>query len=99
MAHFAWYTLAKDCLTGKAMIPAASREKPLFWKRRWRVSTREDEVLLEICEKGVDEADVTANPTEATLSGDLLIDSAAEGTSLHEATKEQLETRGQPRSL
>ncbi|MPC54635.1 hypothetical protein E2C01_048557 [Portunus trituberculatus] len=48
-------TLAEDCLTGRAINLAAFRKKPLFWKRRWRVSMRKGEEPLETCERGGDE--------------------------------------------
>ena len=39
--HFAWYRREVDVLTQPDISRADPREKPDFWKMRWRVATRE----------------------------------------------------------
>ncbi|MPC58960.1 hypothetical protein E2C01_052975 [Portunus trituberculatus] len=80
-------TLAVDCLTGRSINLVTIREKPLFLKRCWRVSTYEDEMPLKTYERGGgDEAGRAERPIAATLEDGPQADLEAEETSLPGAT-------------
>ncbi|MPC37110.1 hypothetical protein E2C01_030585 [Portunus trituberculatus] len=77
----------------------AFREKPLFWKKRWRVSMHEGEEPLETCERGGSEAGRAERPIAATLEDGPQANSEAEETSLPGATAGQSESREHKRTL
>ncbi|MPC42358.1 hypothetical protein E2C01_035979 [Portunus trituberculatus] len=82
-----------DCLTRQAINLAAFHKKPLFRKRRWRVSMREGEEPLATCERGGYEASRVERSIAAKLEDGPQADSEAEETSPPGVTVGQSESR------